>query len=196
LPAWYVFFDDGQLLQTFPEAGLAGFDRAAFRARYPREWHVWTLDGVNGTVQRQEGAAPWTLLRVGPNHLKVDGESFHRCPDVDGLQLQGDWYQRSGADADDPDFTRRPRGVRPLIHFTRAGRFDDEGLFAVGITSRAGGDDRAGAGTYQVRDHSIIFRYDDGRVRQEAFPGCGPELSPATTKDDRIFIRTAGLLKR
>jgi hypothetical protein len=194
-PAWYVFFDDGQVLQTFPKAGLAGFEREAFRAQYPLEFHSYAFDGATGQVQRQEGAAPWSLKQIGPNHLQVDGATFHRCPDVNGLRLQGSWYQRSVVDADDPNFTQRPRGMRPLIHFTADGRFDDEGLFVVAMPSDPAAD-REGVGSYEIRDFSIILRYDDGRVRQEAFPGRGPELSVGGGPDDRIFIRDAGLLKR
>jgi hypothetical protein len=194
--AWFVFFDDGRLLQTFPDAGLAALDQEAHRARFPAEWLTWTFDGTAGMIQRLEGAAPWKLKLLGPDLLEINESAYRRCPDVDGLKLQGSWYQLSGDDAGDPDFTRRPRGRRPLIHFTREGRFDDEGLFAVAMPSKTGGDDRAGAGTYEVKDFSITLRYDDGRVRQEAFPGRGPALLLGGGKDDRIFFRDVGLQKR
>ncbi len=194
--AWYVFFDDGLLLQTFPDAGLAGFDREAFRSRFPREWQTYRLNGAAGSTQRQDGAAPWTLQLVGGDELKINGSSFQRCPDVNGKRLQGTWFQRTAEDADDPDFVRRPRGKRPLIRFTSDGRFDDEGLFAVALASRSGGDDRPGAGSYEIRDYSIFLRYDDGRLRQEAFPGRAPALAFGIGVDDRIVIRGATLLKR
>jgi hypothetical protein len=196
IPAWYVFFDDGQFLQTFPDEGLAGFDREAHRVRFPAEWQAWRFDGTTGVILRQEGAAPWALKLIDPDRLEVNQGPFLRCKDVDGLRLHGTWYQRSGEDAEDPDFTRRPRGRRPLIRFTRDGRFDDEGLFAVAMPSRTGGDDRPGAGTYEVKDFSITLRYDDGRVRQEAFPGRGAALTFTAGADDRIFIRGVGLLRR
>ena len=200
LPAWYVFFDDGVMLQQFPDEGLAGFDRGVLQAnpKFTNEWQTYTFNGTTGATVRPEGAAPWALEMTGPDQLTVNHMSFRRCPDVTGTRLEGSWYQQSADDATDPDFARRPRGSRPLIHFTGAGRFDDEGLFAVAIPSRSGGNDRPGAGTYEIRDYSIILRYDDGRVRQESFPGLGPAvaLSSPAALDSRIFIRGVGLLKR
>jgi hypothetical protein len=200
LPAWYVFFDDGVMLQQFPDEGLAGFDRDALRAnpKFTNEWQTYTFSGSTGSTVRPESAAPWALEMTGPEELKVNNSSFRRCPDVTGTRLEGSWYQQSVDDATDPDFVRRPRGRRPLIHFTGAGRFDDEGLFAVAIPSRTGGNDQPGAGTYEIRDYSIILHYDDGRVRQEAFPGLGPALALTSraAPDARIFIRGVGLLKR
>ncbi len=68
----------------------------------------------------------------------------------------------------------------------------DEGLFAVFLTS--GGDDRPGSGRYELRDFTVILRYDDGRVRHEGFTGF-MGADPARM-DDRIFIRRAPLQKR
>jgi hypothetical protein len=135
---------------------------------------------------------PWVLRTQKANELKIDSDVYYRCASVDGLRLEGAWT--SYANPADPALDRLPAGQRPILRFSRDGRFVDEGLFAVFMRSYSGGDDRPGAGTYELRDFTAILRYDDGRVRREAFNGL-LSADPART-NDVIFLRRTPLQKR
>jgi hypothetical protein len=189
---WKTFFDDGVMFADLPNAGLLGFDRAAAQAEPGRKdyWHTYSFSGTTGETRRPGTPHPWVLRLEKPNQLKVDSDTFYRCASVDGLRLEGAWT--SYANPDDPELDRRPRGQRPIIHFDRDGRFVDEGLFAVFLTS--GGDDRAGSGRYELRDFTLVLRYDDGRVRREAFNGF-MGADPAR-QDGQLFIRRSAMYKR
>lgn len=189
---WKTFFDDGSMFADLPNEGLSGFDRAASRADPNRAlfWQTYTFSGSAGEARRPGTPARWALRLEKPNQLKVDSDTFYRCVSVDGLRLAGAWT--SYASPDDPELDRRPAAQRPIIRFTRDGRFVDEGLFALFL--RSGGDDRPGSGRYELRDFTLTLRYDDGRVRREAFTGF-MGADPARM-DDRIFIRRTSLQKR
>lgn len=191
---WKTFFDDGQLFADLPNEGLWNFDRAASQADPGRAgyWQTYSFSGSRGEARRAGVKFPWVLQSKKPNELQVDSDTFYRCASVDGLRLEGAWT--SYANPADPELDRRAPGQRPIIRFARDGRFVDEGLFAVFLRSHSGGDDRAGSGSYQLRDFTLSLKYDDGRMRHEAFTGF-MAADPARM-DERIFIRRSALHKR
>lgn len=191
---WYTFFDDGVVFADLPDAGLWNFDRASSQADPNRApyWQTYSFSGSNGEMRRAGTRYPWVLKSQKPNELKIDSDIFYRCASVDGLRLEGAWT--SYANPDDPDLDRLAPGKRPIIRFGRDGRFVDEGLFAVFMRSYTGGDDRPGSGSYEMRDFTVILRYDDGRVRHEAFTGF--MSADPTRKDERIFLHRTPLQKR
>ena len=165
---WKTFFDDGVMFADLPNAGLLGFNRAAAQADPHRalSWHTYSFSGSAGETRRAGTPSPWILKLEKPNQLKIDMDTFYRCVSVDGLRLSGAWT--SYANPTDPELDRLPIGQRPIIRFEKDGRFVEEGLFALLLTSA---DDRPGSGRYELRDFTLILRYDDGRVRHEAFTG-------------------------
>ena len=193
-PRWKVIYDDGVLLNDLPDEGLAGFDRAAHQAdrtwRGDNAWQTYSFSGSSGESRSDRTPARWTLQLVKPDQLKVDSDTFHRCASVDGLRLSGSWT--SYATPDDPSLDRLPVGKRPLIHFSQDGRFVDDGLFATFLTSR--GDDRPGAGRYELRDFTLILRYDDGRERREAFTGM--LRGGVGQQEPIVFLRRSVLRRR
>ena len=190
---WKVFFDDGVMFADLPEEGLAGFERAAYRASHPaREdyWHTYSFAGSSGESRRPGTRFPWRLRVQKAGQLRIDDDVYHRCASVDGRRLDGAWTSYSNPA--DPQLEALPVGRRPVIHFTRDGRFTDDGLFATFLTS--GGDDRPGAGRYELRDFTLILSYDDGRLRREAFTGLlGARIDQ---QDGALYLRRSLLSKR
>jgi hypothetical protein len=213
-PRWRIFLDGGVLLTQLPNDGLAGLDlaaRAANRARDPH-WHEYTFAGSTGATRKEGTKVSWKLELAGPGQLRMNAGGpillpgafasqlswtyenavFHRCPSVDGLRLEGSWT--TWFDPKDPELDRKPPGQRPIIHFTRDGRFVDDGVFSAFDTGRPGGVDNPGRGRYQLRDYTLILQFDDGRVRHEAFTGLLG--SDPATANDVIYIRKWAMKKR
>jgi len=195
-PRWRVFFADGDVFTDLPDAGLQAFDRAASKAG-PRAgyWGRWTMTGNKGHAQKPGENFGTTIALVGPDKIELDGLGYLRCGDVTGLRLEGAWT--SYADPKSPDLDRLPVGRRPVIHFTRAGRFTDDGLFATFLRSGGADQDRLdapGDGTYEAADFTLVLHYADGRVRREALSGfLGAD--PAKT-NDIITVRRSLLRRR
>jgi hypothetical protein len=64
--------------------------------------------------------------------------------------------------------------VRPVIALGKDGRFVDEGIFATFLHTTYGGDqgvDAPGAGTYVVKEYSLVLSYSDGRIHRVAITG-------------------------
>jgi hypothetical protein len=194
-PRWYTFFDDGQVFTDLPDQGLAGFDRAVSKASPGRGSYWGTYRFANGAGEiAQPGVNVKTVIRaVKPGEIQIDSNHFYRCADVNGVKLDGAWT--SWTDPRDPALDRQPAGERPILRLTKAGRFQDEGIFKSVLASYAPGADGAGgAGSYQVKDFTLELRYDDGRVKRVAFSGF-LGASPAA-KDERIFLERTIFRKR
>jgi hypothetical protein len=193
-PRWFVFYEDGQVFEDIPREGLAGFSRAASQASPAQRpyWGSYAMNGATGAAQRPGSKFPESLRLEAEGKLRIDNDTFLRCRPVDGLRLEGAWTSYSNPQ--DPALAQLPAGQRPIFHFTRNGRFTDEGVFATFLWTGDRSTDEAGSGSYEVRDYSIVFRFDDGRVKQVALSGM-LAADPATS-NDIIFIARSSFRKR
>lgn len=182
-PRWLVLYDDGQSYAHLPQSGLATFDRARSRAAGDFNWGGWTWsDGAGSNVNASNPRATTTLKQDG-RILLVDSDRYSKLAPVDGLRLEGAWT--SYANPDDPLLLEQPLGKRPLVRFTRAGRFTDEGLFSGILFSPTGDGPPAGSGTYAIRDFTVTLRYDAGRVVTYALHGF---LDRDPASDDAVLM--------
>lgn len=164
---WLTFYDDGQTYWDVPREGFAGFSREASKRASAQYWGTYRMTGAStGEVSRPgvKRVVPLQVLKA--DELDYDHVRYYRCAPVDGLRLDGAWT--SAGDAGDPALRGPP--PQPVIHFTKDGRFQDDGLWRrfLGI----GDSDEAtapGAGSYEIKDWTIALRYDDGRTRTAAF---------------------------
>jgi hypothetical protein len=72
-------------------------------------------------------------------------------------------------------------GVVPVLRLRPDGTFTDEGLWSV-LTGDPSVGATGGVGAYEVRDYTLVLRYDDGRVRLAAlsmFLRASAQASPA-----------------
>lgn len=191
-PRYYVYFEDGTVFEDLPRKGLAGFNRSASKAESGQAnyWGTYSVSGSSGTITKPGVRYPEKIEVQGAGKMKLDGLIFQRCHPVDGLRLQGDWTSYSNPN--DPSLDRLPRGKAPIFHFSGDGRFVDDGVLASFLHDD--GADSAGAGTYEIRDFTLILRYSDGRVKQFAFSGLCP--ADASTSNDIILIGRSEFRKR
>jgi len=173
-PRWVTFYDDWQVLKDIPREGLDGFDRRASKADENQApyWATYTWDGKSGSIITPGVRFPVLLKAKSANQIYLDSDVYYKCVEVDGLRLQGSWT--TFADPNDPALDQREQGKKPLITFSREGRFTDEGVFASYFDAHSSTDpaqSRAGTGTYELKRFSVILRYADGRTRKLAITG-------------------------
>lgn len=172
-PHWVVLYDDGLMISnTLPPGGLLNLDREALKRQWASGWGHFTWDGRSGRYHKP-GLDPATdvKLSLDGDKLKLNHDRYNRSVDVDGLRLEGGWT--SYANPADPQLAALPPGERPVIRFTRDGRFVDEGLLRVSpLGIGVSEPERApGQGRYQIADFSLVLAYDDGRRRQLGLTG-------------------------
>jgi hypothetical protein len=193
-PRWYTFYDDGQVFEDIPRAGLVGFNREASKADSGQKsyWGRYTFASGAGSITKPGVAYPEVLQTEGADKLKVDSFHFYRCQEVNGLRLQGAWT--SLANPNDSALDRWPVGQRPVFRFSSDGKFSDEGVFATFLKSGDPRQDAAGTGIYEVRDFTLILRFSDGRVKQLAITAMLG--ANAAASNDTLFIARSAFHKR
>jgi hypothetical protein len=168
--AYVIFFSNNQVFygSRFPHDGLHNLNTWIEAELTPRYWGTYTFSNGEGTIKVPPGAFPFKTTDAGLTitPIKVDHKYVRLAP-VDGATFAGT-YAASG-----------PGGRFPTIAFTADGRFDDNGalnvldhpVYPFPLTAAPG------RGTYSVKDHTILFAYDDGRRYPLAFPGQGYDKS-------------------
>jgi hypothetical protein len=173
--SWFVFFNNGKSLQNLPNGGFYNLPSGTYydeTKNTPEYWPVGNYTITNGIGKNKKNpdvAYQENLNLTSPNQLKINSASYFKCTNINGQKLNGSYT--SFANPNDVELTNFENGTKPKITFTLDGKFKDEGLFNTYLFD--GGTNptaaKAGSGTYELIDYSIIFKYDDGRVRQEAF---------------------------
>lgn len=194
---WRVFFSDKKSLSNLPNAGFANlksgeyFDKSNNAAN---SFSLGTYYYANNKGTNTKGGASVTdkLELIKPNQLKIDGTVYMKCTNVNGQKLNGSFT--TYANPKDPDLLSQPKGNRSVISFTTDGKFIDEGVYQTLLQdySKDEAYNAAGKGTYELKDYSIILKFEDGRVKQEAFT---MPLSYTTSNASIIFIGSTPLNK-
>lgn len=169
--AYAIFYSNGQVFfgSRFPLSGCDGQKTWIEAELTPRYWGTYSFQNDGGVIKMIYGEVP---IRSKGNDLvlttnKTD-HTFVRVPSVDGARFNDTYIMAEAYEK------------IPVITFTADGHFKDEGAiraldhdhtnpFSITIAP--------GAGSYSVRDHTITFRYDDGRVYLLAYPGADYDKS-------------------
>lgn len=156
-----VFFPNGIAYfgPGFPLRGLLGLDSVSEQAAARRYWGSYTFSAGSGVLTMPYGTIP--LRALGSNIELTTSRSPHRyfrlfMPDTS--TIAGNWCLRTGE----------------CLRFTggRTGRFEDAG--AVRVLEHAYDAPQSplkGAGQYELRDHTLVLRYDGGPEIRIAVPG-------------------------
>ena len=161
------FYGDGVYFEDIPRAGYAAAERESLRndPNITDFWGTWSMSGTQGEARRAVLTRPYKIRLVSKDEIEYGSTHFYRCAPVDGLRLNGAWTTY----ADPGDRALSAPGMRPVLRFQPDGRFRDDGLWATVLGT--GLEDRmksSGEGSYEIRDYTLILRYDDGRVRHSA----------------------------
>jgi hypothetical protein len=156
-----VFLGDGSAWfgSGFPTHGLDGVKPHVERHVDPRRWGTYRFQGGTGEIEMPYGSIP---LRLEGNVLVVTtGRTPHRFVRVHtpaGGRLDGRYCLADAA---------------ACLTLAPDGRFRDEG--AVRILEHATypypASPAGGQGQYEIRDHTLVLRYDGGPEVRVAYPG-------------------------
>ncbi len=195
---WLVFFNNGKSLSNMPNGGFANLQKDQYFdvTRNNKEaFSIGTYSYSNGNgINIAYDGSPWKdkiELVKSPNQIKVDGANYMKCSSVNGQKLSGS-FTTFGNIADAT--INQVSGFRSVITFTADGKFVDEGIYQVLLKDYGKSEayNAAGKGTYELKDYSIILKFDDGRIKQEAF---SMPFSYTTNNTTVILIGTAQLNK-
>jgi hypothetical protein len=174
--SWHqkVYFNDGKAVTWLPNKGFFGLPNGN---HVPYQNEYMNEDGVGKYVFNNEKGkhfysmqdpTPATIELIKPNQIKVMGNTYYKCQNVDGLRLSGA-YTSYTLDYID-EVKTKPLNDRPVISFTTDGKFTDEGICTYFLTDyTAGANNNPGKGTYFIQDYSIVLKYNDGRTKQFSF---------------------------
>jgi hypothetical protein len=160
-----IFFPNGQAYfgNDFPAEGLNGLNTRIRAENNRRDWGTYSYSNGNGLLRLPYADIPLRMMngKLVVNTNKADHE-FIKIKRVDGARFEGTYGLNQST------------GKTPVIRFTRDGQFADDGAMKVlyhEYTDCLNLAKEPGAGTYAVKDYSIVFNYSDGRVIRIAFLG-------------------------
>ena len=174
-----IFFNNGQVYfgNKFPTEGLDGLNSRIPPELYPRNWGTYTFSNGSGILKMPFAEIPMRLQGTKLIFTKNQTDwPMYKLNSVDGARFNGTYVMSKSYD------------IIPTITFTADGRFNDNGVVRVlyheGNTCVNPGF-KQGSGTYEVRNHTVLFNYTDGRKIKIAFIGTDYDkknLSPSTLR--------------
>ncbi len=153
-----VFF--AAKLQTFL---FEGMDPYIAREIAPSSWGTYTFESGRGVIKMASGELPLELdgEKLVITRLKTP-HTYVRLDSVDGMRWNGTWaFESTG-------------GKTPEITFTKDGGFTDNGAVKVlehSLYALHSTGDKPGGGTYEVKNHTVVLTYSDGRRFTTAYLG-------------------------
>lgn len=168
-----IFYSDGRAYfgPKFPVDGLNEFNAYIAAELNRRDWGTYTFNNGKGVLKMPYGDIPMRMegdkLIITPN--KTDHKFFKMDP-VDGATFNGTYVLSEW------------NGTIPSITFTTDKKFTDNGAVRVlyhEYVDCINPAVKAGSGTYEVKDHTVIFNYADGRKIKIAFIGTGYDAKNA-----------------
>jgi hypothetical protein len=175
-----VFFSNGQVFYgvPFPVNGLLDLDTHAEKERAKRNWGTYTFQNGKGTVKMLYESFP---IRLEGDKLVFapikEEHKFIRMPSVDDVKLNGKWMIKG---ANDQPF---------FITFKTDGTFIDGGVLRIldhTVYNYYSTADGGGQGSYFIKDHTIVFKYSDGRILEIAFPGL--QFTPGNNSPNELIL--------
>ena len=178
-----IFFSNGQAYfgNNFPTQGLDQLNTWVMAELNRRDWGTYSFVNGKGVLKLPYADIP---LRMEVTKLILNtnkaGHGFIKINSVDCAKFNASYALSS------KDFAGGETGKTPLISFTTDGKFTDNGavnvLYHEYIDCLNAGKE-PGNGEYEIKSHSVIFHYTDGRVIKIAFIGTdyrNGDTKPAT----------------
>lgn len=190
--AYRVFFPDGNYTASeMPAEGLLFFNiNSADAPQYTWGKYSRSADGI--TVKSAYENKKLNYLTK--DKLEDPGWSnpLYKCKPVDGLKLDGSWSYIPNSEKD--PYYDEP-GCRPVIYFTKDGKFNDRGVFVSDCRyPNQYPENVPGEGTYEIKNFSLVLNYNDGRTIYKSFTAALGNNPFA--RNEIIYIRRNAFFKR
>jgi len=185
-----ILFSNGQAYfgKNFPLEGLDGINTLIKAENNPRDWGTYSFNSGRGLLKMPYGEIPMHVendkLVITTNKTDHD---FIRLNDVDYVKFSGTYVMQEW------------NGTIPTVSFTPDGKFIDKGAIRVLYHEYVDCLNPAlapGSGTYELKNHSIIFQYSDGRKIKIAFTEAGFDKNNADPSSRLVFAFNNDVLKR
>ncbi|MDQ3021037.1 MAG: hypothetical protein M3R36_10770 [Bacteroidota bacterium] len=160
-----IFLTNGQVYfgSKFPTEGLDDLDTRIKAELNNRDWGTYSFSNGSGVIQMPFGNIP---IRTEDEKLIISKDQmdwpFFKLNSVDEARFNGTYVMSED------------NGKIPSITFTSEGRFTDDGAIKVLYHEYIDCINPVltpGSGTYEVKNYSIVFNYNDGRKIKIAFLG-------------------------
>ena len=178
--AYVNFYPDGRVYfgSRPPWPGFHGLDCEADALRSQAYWGTYRFNGKRGVVSLPGRRSRFPMRLEGRNLVITTHRTPHRfirLRTVDGTRIDGRYRVRLSSTS------------FASLRFTRGGGFVDRGVLKAldHDTYAFRASDRPGRGRYEIRDYSLILRFDDGRRLALPFLGTS-EPGTATPRELRI----------
>lgn len=174
---FFLLFDNGQVYygENFPIHGLYNLNTTAIAANENSYWGTYTFQNGSGIMKFQFRNIPFVIsngkLTAEMNGSKTD---FKKIVVPSKFTLNGTWCEK---------------GTDNCISLTPDGKFIDKRVIQdleYAPTTCNYLAPEAGQGTYEIKDYSIIFHYNNGLIIQDAFPGMG--LENGSSSPSMLFL--------
>jgi hypothetical protein len=181
---WRVFFTNGKTIYNQPSKGLYNFNGTVENHFDITDYTFKNNTGFIGTQNK--------LQLESADKLKIGSTTYFKCSNVTGVQFEGS-YGLASKDYMDQNNIRN--GAKSIIHFKKDGTFNDEGLWATFLENNSDNikpENAPGKGSYELKDFTLILKYNNGRIRYEPF---NFTLNTTSTTNKMIFVKQIKLHK-
>jgi hypothetical protein len=175
---YLVFFDNGQVFLNaeLPQNGFNNIDTYVQAATYPRWWGTYTYKEGSGVIKLSYETIPFKLEKgqINLNHYQTS-IPYAQMPSLDGVKLSGSWCMQGSFG-----------GKTICLNLGPDGRFNDNGVIHYlehNINNCFAGAPQAGEGTYEIKNNSILFHYNNGAFNQAGFSGLRLQSSNPSPKE-------------
>lgn len=185
-----ILFSTGQAYfgKNFPAQGLDGLNTWIKAENNRRDWGTYSFSNGKGVMKLPYAEIP---IRLEKNKLVITtnktDHAFIKLSGVDFVKFVGNYVMTEW------------NGTIPTISFTTNGKFNDKGAIRILYHEYIDCLNPAlspGAGSYEVKNHSLIFYYNDGRKIKIAFTESGFDKNAADASSSIRVSFNNDVLKR
>ncbi|HTR29377.1 MAG TPA: hypothetical protein VMH27_08900 [Puia sp.] len=173
-----ILFDNGQVYYggEWPRRGLANINTFSEAANHPDHWGTYTWQDGSGVMKISSWQTIPFTIRDGKLISTISGSQrpFERMAPMEDIRLEGAWCEYNGG---------------ACIRLSADGRFEDNGVICRAEHTPTTCNEalpQQGQGTYEIRDHSIVFSYSTGVTTRIAMSGLG--LQKGNNSPDKLFL--------
>ncbi len=186
---WRIFFTNGKTIYNYPAKGLLNYAGAVEPSF---DFEAYNFSNNKGTITAVDNSNNIhnNLQLINAGQLKIGSTTFYRCSNVDNVKFEGTYTNALKLEENN-----NTNGTKTILHFTKNGKFIDEGYWATFLENNSDNytaENAPGKGTYELKDFTLTLKYEDGHTKQVPF---NFTLNKNASNHQMIFIKQIKLYK-